>query len=193
MQAAELLEPAGGCGELVRVDDDVGRQGLDRVVKRADFRQGERAVVAVHVHAARGIAGIGCCAVWVCARHDHDVEAGEQRPQFSLAERLGQGKHRFAAGRFVAVLLANQPHDRPTVGADRGRFGQALLREIEDRDIAALRGRRQDLQAQGRIGLGEAEQKRFHVGLRCEALMAGLQGRDREFQRQIGKLREYCW
>ena len=62
----------------------------------------------------------------------------KQRRELAPGQRRGERQHRLAAGRLVAVLLADQPDHRPAERADRRRIGEAFGREIDHRDVAAL-------------------------------------------------------
>ena len=139
LQTAEFLDPAPGDAELVMVEHDVGRQGAHRLVDRADLGLAQQQMVAVGIGARRHHATVGRRAVDIGARHDDDAHLGEQRRELALGQRGSERQHRLAARRLVAMLLADQPHHGTAEGADRRRIVEALSREIEHGNVAALR------------------------------------------------------
>ena len=165
VQGAEFLGPAPADAELVMVDHHVGRQEPHRRVKRPGLGLAQQQVIAIEVGAAGQHAPVGRRAVGVAARHDDDAHPGEQRLQLARRQRGSQRQHRLAAGRLVAVLLADQPDHRPVEARDRGRIVEAFLREVEQRQVAALLRLAETGQPQVTRRAGEPGQERRQIVL----------------------------
>ena len=183
LHGAEFLDPAPGDAELVMVDHHVGRQQPHRLVKRPGFGLAEQQVIAVEIGAAGQHAPIGSRAVGVAARHDDDADTGEQRLQFARRQRGGQGQHRLAAGRLVAVLLADQPDHRPVEPRDGERIVEPFAGEVEQRQVAALLRLAEAGQAQVTRIAGEPGQERGQVVLAGQRRRRG--DKSRALQRHL--------
>ena len=107
-------------------------------VKRARLGLAEQQTIAVEVDARRQHAPVGGRAIGIAARHDHDAQPIEQRPQFARRQRRRQRQHRLAAGRFVAVLLAEQPDHRPAEPRNSQRIVEAFPGEIDQRQVTTM-------------------------------------------------------
>ena len=138
VQGAEFLGPPPADAEFVMVDDHVGRQQPHDLVKRARLGLAEQQMIAVEVDAAGQHAPVGGRAIGIATRHDHDAQPGEQRLQFARRQRRRQRQHRLAAGRLVAVLLAEQPDHRPVEPRDGQRIVETFPREVDQRQVTSL-------------------------------------------------------
>ena len=114
------------------VDDNLRLIGVHRAVNDCRLRQVEFDVIAIDVNAVRRRSREAGGAVGVCARHDQHGDAVEERTQIAHGEPLGDREHRFAAGRFVAVLEPLQPDDRSVEPHDVGRRAFANFRGTQN-------------------------------------------------------------
>jgi hypothetical protein len=186
LHGAELLEIAADHGVLVRVDRH------DRGVLAHQQRLGlrlrrlQQQVVAVRIDAVRGGAPVRLGAVRIGAREHDDVDAIEQRRQAALGQLLRDHEQRLAAGRLVAVLLADQQHGRPAAdqagrrACGRRHLGAGEQQRLERR--AVLRRTQREQAHVGtagalRTGRREAIQDRAQLRIGREAAAAGLECR----------------
>jgi len=185
LHRVELLQVAAHHRVLVGVDHHHRALAAHQRGHGPGLGRAQQQVVAVDVQTVHGHPALPLGAVGVGTRQHRDVDPVEQGRQVAGRQSAGDQQHGFGAGRFVAVLLAQQQHPRPAGAARKMQSFQrhAVLRPA-GRQALHPRARRRRASDAGQScrqiviggeGLGARRQRRQVVvmGWRREALGHG--------------------
>jgi hypothetical protein len=107
-------------------------------MQRLRLRQEQQQMIAIGVGAVRGRAARGSRAIRIGPWHDDDGDLFRERCKLSAGKPPRNCQHRLAAGRLIAVLQPDEPHDRPAELRDCGRIREPLGRGDEIGNLAPL-------------------------------------------------------